>query len=155
MTCALLQAPGEGGTSGNATIEVAELAGFPGRVLPEISQADYNFRQVPQMSLKGCGFALGAAVTVPGEAPKSFPATLTHVVVRGTVVRDGPDGAMVRVIDGGTRFGLFEIEKRGGFARVAKKGAALGWVAADHWGSCNKMAMKKAAPLSVAAFSLC
>ena len=109
-TYVLLQAPGEGGTSGNATIEVTELAGFPGRVGREISRADFNFRQEPKMSLKGSGFALGAAVTVLGEAPELFPATLTHVVVRGTVVRDAPDGAMVRVIDGGKSFGVFVIE---------------------------------------------
>ena len=141
---------------------MTELAGIPDRVLPEISQADYNFRKVPQMSLKGSGFALGAAVTVPGEAPKSFPATLTHVVVRGTmvrgtVVRDAPDGAVVRVLDGGTRFGVFVIEKRGGVACVAKEGAALGLAGLPqpHWGGCNNRALKKAAPLSVAAFSLC
>ena len=91
------------------------------------------------MSLKGSGFALGAAVTVLGEAPALFPATLTHVVVRGTVVRGtvfryAPDGAVVRVIDFGKRFGVFVIEKRGGVACVAKEGAALGWVAAASLG---------------------
>lgn len=128
MTYALLQALGEGDANGNATIEVTELAGFLDRMVPEISQAAFNFRQVPQMSIRGSDFALGAQVTVLGDAPERFPATLTHVVAGGTSVLDGPGGAELQRIEGGVFFGVFLIEQRDGFARVAKEGTALGWV---------------------------
>ena len=128
MTYALLQALGEGDANGNATIEVTELAGFLDRVVPEISQAAFNFRQVPQMSLKGSDFALGSAVMVLGDAPESFPATLTHVVAGGTPVLDAPGGREVRQIPQGVFFGVFKAEENAGFARIAKDGTAMGWV---------------------------
>ena len=68
------------------------------------------------------------AVNVLGDAPETFPATLTHVIAGGTEVLDAPGGAVVRKIDAGAFFGVFLIEERGGFARVAKDGMALGWV---------------------------
>ena len=48
--------------NGNATIEVTELAGWLDAKVPEISSAAFGFRQVPQMSIRGSDFALGAAV---------------------------------------------------------------------------------------------
>ncbi len=130
MTWSLLDAMALGDTNGNATIEVTELASYLDVKVPEISAAAFGMRQVPQMSIKGSDFALGAAVTVLGDAPESFPATLTHVVAGGTPVADGPGGAEVMVIDAGVFFGVFRIEEQNGFARIAKDGKALGWVPA-------------------------
>lgn len=128
MTWSLLDAMASADTNGNATIEVTELASYLDVKVPEISASAFGFRQVPQMSIKGSDFALGAAVTVLGDAPESFPATLSHVVAGGTPVTDAPGGAEVMVIDAGVFFGVFRIEERDGFARIAKDGRALGWV---------------------------
>jgi hypothetical protein len=50
------------------------------------------------------------------------------VVAGGTQVLDVPDGAEVLVIEQGVFYGVFKIEEQDGFARIAKDGAALGWV---------------------------
>ncbi|WP_241427678.1 WG repeat-containing protein [Fertoeibacter niger] len=129
LTYALLDALDAGDTNGNATIEVTELAGYIDQMVPEFSSTAFGFRQVPQMSIKGSDFALGARVAVLGGAQaERFPATLTHVVAGGTPVADGPGGAQVMVIDAGVFFGVHRIEEADGWARVAKDGAALGWV---------------------------
>lgn len=131
MTWALLDGIGAGDSNGNATIEVTELASHLDLKVPEISSAAFGFRQVPQMSIKGSDFAIGSAVAVLADAPESFPATLSHVVAGGTPVLDAPGGQVVQTIPEGVFFGVFLIEETGGFARVAKDGKALGWVAAD------------------------
>ena len=130
MTWSLLDAMALGDTNGNATIEVTELASYLDVKVPEISASAFGFRQVPQMSIKGSDFALGASVTVLGDAPERFPATLSHVVAGGTPVMDAPGGTQVMVIDASGFFGVFRIEEKDGFARIAKDGAALGWVPA-------------------------
>lgn len=129
MTWAMLDALGQGDTNGNSTIEVTELASFLDVKVPELSSAAFGFRQVPQMSIKGSDFALGAAVTVLGDAPESFPATLTHVVAGGTKVLDGAGGAVLQTVPEGVFYGVFKVEEKDGFARIAKDGKALGWVA--------------------------
>lgn len=128
MTWAMLDALGSGDLNGNATLEVTELASYLDVKVPEISSAAFGFRQVPQMSVQGSDFALGSAVVVLGDAPETFPATLSHVVAGGTDVLDAPNGAAVQVIESGVFYGVFKIEERDGFARIAKDGKALGWV---------------------------
>jgi len=130
MTWAMLDAMAKADSNGNATIEVTELAGYLDLEVPEISAAAFGFRQVPQMSIKGSDFALGAAVSVLADAPERFPATLSHVVAGGTPVADAPGGTVVMTIDAGVFFGVHRIEERNGFARIAKDGTALGWVPA-------------------------
>lgn len=131
MTWAMLDAMGQADSNGNATIEVTELANFLDVKVPEISSAAFGFRQVPQMSIKGSDFALGSKVSVLDTAAvESFPSTLTHVVAGGTAVLDAPGGAEVQAIPQGVFYGVFRIEEQGGFARIAKDGKALGWVAA-------------------------
>jgi WD40 repeat protein len=131
MTWAMLDAFGQADTNGNATIEVTELASFLDVKVPEISSAAFGFRQVPQMSIKGSDFALGSKVSVLDAAEESFPSTLTHVVEGGTDVLDAPGGAAVLVIESGGFTGVYKIEEKDGFARIAKDGKALGWVAAS------------------------
>ena len=131
MTWAMLDAFANADANGNATIEVTELASFLDVKVPEISAAAFGFRQVPQMSIRGSDFALGSRVSVLAASAESFPSTLTHVVAGGTDVLDGPGGAAVLVIDGGGFTGVYRIEEKDGFARIAREGKALGWVAAD------------------------
>ncbi len=128
LTYALLSALGAGDANGNETIEVTELAAFIDEKVPEFSRAAFGYRQVPQMSIKWSDFALGAQVAVLAGAAERFPTTLTHVVAGGTGVLDAPGGAALRTIEAGAFFGVFVIEERDGYARVAKDGAALGWV---------------------------
>ena len=128
MTWAMLDAMGQGDANGNATIEVTELASYLDLKVPEISAAAFGFRQVPQMSIKGSDFALGSRVSILGDAPESFSATLSHVVAGGTQVLDAPGGAVVQLIESGVFYGVFRIEEADGFARIAKDGKALGWV---------------------------
>ena len=130
MTYALLEGMGAGDANGNATIEVTELAAFIDAKVPELSAAAFGQRQVPQMSIRGSDFALGATVAVL-SAEESFPAVLTHVVAGGTEVRaEAGEGEVVRVIDAGVFFGVYRIEEADGWARIAKDGRALGWVPA-------------------------
>ncbi|MFC3182068.1 WG repeat-containing protein [Cypionkella sinensis] len=129
MTWAMLDAMGQADTNGNATIEVTELASFLDVKVPEVSFAAFGLRQVPQMSIKGSDFALGSKVSVLDASAESFPATLTHVVAGGTAVLDAPAGAQVQVIAEGVFAGVYKIEEKDGFARIAKDGKALGWVA--------------------------
>lgn len=128
LTYALLSALQAGDANGNDTIEVTELAAFIDEKVPELSQTAFGYRQVPQMSIKGSDFALGAPKTALEGAPERFPTTLTHVVAGGTGVLDAPGGAALRTIDAGAFFGVFVIEEREGYARVAKDGSELGWV---------------------------
>jgi hypothetical protein len=107
---------------------VTELAAYLDLKVPEISAAAFGLRQVPQMSIKGSDFALGSKVSVLGDAPESFPATLSHVVAGGTQVLDVPGGQPVQEIAAGVFYGVFRIEENDGFARIAKDGQALGWV---------------------------
>ncbi|WP_426035544.1 WG repeat-containing protein [Cypionkella sp. TWP1-2-1b2] len=129
MTWAMLDAMGQADSNGNATIEVTELANFLDVKVPEVSFAAFGLRQVPQMSIKGSDFALGSKVSVLDASAESFPATLTHVVAGGTKVLDAPGGTQVQVIAAGVFSGVYKIEEKDGFARIAKDGAALGWVA--------------------------
>ena len=128
MTWAMLDAMGQADTNGNATIEVTELASFLDVKVPEVSFAAFGLRQVPQMSIKGSDFALGSKVSVLDASAESFPATLTHVVAGGTAVLDAPAGTQVQVIAAGVFAGVYKIEEKDGFARIAKDGKALGWV---------------------------
>lgn len=129
LTFALLDALGRADDNGNATIEVTELAGWLDRTVPEISQAAFGLRQVPQMSIRGSDFALGASVAVLSDE-ETFPTTLTHVALPGAALLDGPGGAPVGVIPEGAMLGVYRIEEKDGFARIAKDGKAMGWVAA-------------------------
>lgn len=109
-------------------LEVTELAAFIDEKVPEFSAQAFGYRQVPQMSIRGSDFALGAQVAVLGDAPERFSTSLTHVVAGGTAVTDRPGGAVVQTIDAGVFFGVFVIEEQDGYARIAKDGNALGWV---------------------------
>lgn len=129
MTWAMLDAMGQADANGNATIEVTELASFLDVKVPEVSFAAFGLRQVPQMSIKGSDFALGSMVSVLDASAESFPSTLTHVVAGGASVLDAPSGTQVQVIAAGVFSGVYKIEEKAGFARIAKDGAALGWVA--------------------------
>ena len=130
MTYALLEALGAGDANGNATIEVTELAAFIDGRVPELSAEAFGMRQVPQMSIRGSDFAMGAKVGVLSEE-ESFPSMLTHVVTGGTAVHAAPaDDEAVLLIDAGVFFGVYLIEEAEGWARVAKGGKALGWVPA-------------------------
>ena len=128
LTYALLSALQAGDANGNGAVEVTELAAFIDQKVPEFSAAAFGYRQVPQMSIKGSDFALGAQVAVLSGAAEVFPQTLTHVVAGGTGVLDAPGGAVVQTIDAGGFFGVFLIEEQDGFARIARDGRALGWV---------------------------
>ena len=130
MTWAMLDGMGRADTNGNATIEVTELASFLDVTVPEVSFAAFGLRQVPQMSIKGSDFALGSMVSVLEASAESFPATLTHVVAGGTKILNGPPGAALQEIPAGVFYGVYRIEEKDGFARIAKDGIALGWVAA-------------------------
>lgn len=127
LTFALLEALGQADDNGNATIEVTELAGYLDRTVPDLSLAAFGLRQVPQMSIRGSDFALGATVSVL-SAEESFPTTLTHVALPGTALLDSPAGTQVGAIPEGAMLGVYRIEESQGFARIAKDGRALGWI---------------------------
>jgi len=105
MTYALLEAFGAGDANGNAMIKVTGLAGFIDARVPEISSGAFGMRQVPQMSIRGSDFAIGAVVTVLEGEEQTFPATLSHVEAGGPV-SDGPGGAKVVRIEAGRFFGV-------------------------------------------------
>lgn len=128
LTYALLQAIQSGDANGNGMLEVTELAAYIDEKVPQYSSQAFGYRQVPQMSILGSDFALGAQTEVLDQAVESFPKTLSHVVAGGTQVTDAPNGAVVQTIEAGVFFGVFLIEERDGYARIAKDGSELGWV---------------------------
>ena len=107
-------------------IEVTELASFLDVTVREVSFAALGLRQVPQMSIRGSDFALGSMVSVLDASAESFPATLRHVVEGGTHVLDAPGGAAVLMVESGVFYGVYKIEEKDGFARIAKDGTAFG-----------------------------
>lgn len=128
LTFALLQAIEAGDANGNGMLEVTELAAFIDEKVPQYSAEAFGYRQVPQMSIRGSDFALGAQVAVLDVTEERFPNTMSHVVAGGTEILDRPGGNTVQVIEPGVFFGVFVIEENEGYARIAKDGTALGWV---------------------------
>lgn len=131
LTYALLEAFDAGDRDGSATLEVTELAAYIDAAVPEISQAAFGLRQVPQMSIRGSDFALGRRTGLLGGGGERYPEAMTHVVAGGTEVLDAPGGAPVMAVAAGGFFGVYLVERTSGdWALVARDGKALGYVPA-------------------------
>ncbi|MEZ5840970.1 MAG: caspase family protein, partial [Hyphomicrobiales bacterium] len=132
FTWTLLDALANADTDADNEIAVTELAGYVDRKVPEISEAAFGLRQIPQMRIVGSNFPLGARVAVLGDAPAAtLPVEPTHVLIRAAVVRAGADADAPELIElsPGTQVRL--IETSGAVAHIARDGRPLGFVPID------------------------
>lgn len=136
FTYALLDSFGEADVNQDGVVDVTELAAFIDKSVPEISEAAFKTRQVPQMKIEGSSFALAASTKVLGEAdamPVSaadgapIPAQPTHVVIApGDVFSEAGKGGATAKLAPGTQVRL--IKTQDGWTLVAKGGQVLGYV---------------------------
>ena len=134
FTYALLDGLGQGDRNGNGLIEVTELAGYIDAAVPEITQAAFGIRQLPQMSIQGSDFALVKKIDALGAAPVAASATAevpskpTHVVFEAVkVFKDaGGQGESVLELAPATTFAVVKTEN--GWSIVARDGKVLGYV---------------------------
>ncbi|MER8823055.1 caspase family protein [Mesorhizobium sp. M0991] len=142
FTYAVLQALGAADGNADGMIQVTELAGYVDRKVPEYSFEAFKQRQIPQMSIVGSDFPLGASIAAlvdldPTTPP--IPTKPTHVVIAAAPVRDlaRGDAPGQTELPVGTLVVL--IESSDGWALVARDGKMLGYVnekalARLHWG---------------------
>ena len=73
FTYALLEAFASGDADGDNQVEIDEMIGYVDERLPELSEAAFGYRQVPQHSSRGSFFPLGRPVTILSEAEELIP----------------------------------------------------------------------------------
>jgi uncharacterized caspase-like protein len=99
FTYALLKGFAETEVDKDGLIEVTGLAQYIDSAVPEISEAAFKLRQVPQMSIVGSDFPLATRIDVVGDTPpvapnsSAIPSKPTHVVIAPTDVFAGASGA--------------------------------------------------------------
>ncbi|MGH6922916.1 MAG: caspase family protein [Propylenella sp.] len=135
FTYALLDALGKADRDTNETVEVTELAAYVDRVVPELSYAAFQVRQVPQMNLTGSDFPVGRVTALLGEAgPRqdapTVPRQPTHVLISASVVHKSADRNAPTVVElpAGSQVRLVETAE--GWTLIARDGETLGYVEA-------------------------
>ena len=106
----------QGDADGDNQVEFGEMIGYVDERLPELSEAQFGSRQVPQHRSRGSVFALGRPVAVLSETEELIPRTPTHVVISKADVIETP-GVTVRV-----------VEHADAWVRIAVNGVRIGWV---------------------------
>lgn len=129
----LLEAMGAADGNGNGLLEITELAGHVDARVPEISMANFGFRQIPQMRIVGENFSIArvSADLVPQGDDARIARQPTHVLIAPASLLAGGDAAaeVLSTLPVGQL--LTVVSTEGGFAQVARDGAVLGFVAAD------------------------
>ncbi|RWD81318.1 caspase family protein [Mesorhizobium sp.] len=126
----LLEALGLADGNDNGAIEITEIAGYVDRSVPEISEAAFGLRQIPQMRLIGENFAIGrlSPDVVPTDGGTRIDRKPTHVAIAEAVLYAEPTTASP--VSGKLVAGqlVTVVSSAGGFAQVAKDGSMLGYV---------------------------
>ncbi len=130
FTYSLLDGFANADGDGDGLIEVTELGLHVERVLPALSENQFNFRQQPRLAIIGNSFPLAAPTQVlDGDNAPIIPKKPTHVVISAAAVLKAPNGSQIEAapLAVGTLVRLLELKD--GWALVARDGAQLGYVA--------------------------
>ena len=128
FTYVLLDAMARADQDGDNTVEITELIGYVDGRLPELSEAEFGYRQVPQAKFQGSDFALGSPVAVLPDAEDPIPRTPTHVAVAVADILEtvGDASSAMETVPPGTT--LRVVQTIGTWSLVAADGVRLGWV---------------------------
>ena len=128
FTYTLLEAFAMADGDGDEQIEIDELIGYVDERLPELSEAVFGYRQVPQYSSRGSIFPLGRAVDLVSETGRLIPRTPTHVVIREARVLDdrGDEASVIDTFEPGVTVRV--VESEGEWTLIAVDGASVGWI---------------------------
>jgi WD40 repeat protein len=133
FTYALLLALREAQADNEGLIEVAELASYVDRKVPELSYEAWRLRQVPQMKIVGSNFPIARRLTglALDDQIVAIPTKPTHVVITAATVHETAStstpvvvqlkpGALIRILN-----------LSGNWALIARDGMKLGYVDRD------------------------
>jgi hypothetical protein len=99
------------------------------RVLPVLSQNEFDFRQVPQMAIVGSSFPLASPTQVLVDGGAAIvPKAPTHVVISASDVLTSPGGTKLPTPPLGIGTLVRLVEVKDGWALVARDGDKLGYV---------------------------
>jgi len=130
----VLEALGQAHADAGGLAGVSALADYLDAKVPELSNAVFKMRQVPQRNMVGSAFPLvRKTVVLPAasEEPATItPAKPTHVVIASARVRRAPktDAVVIMELTPGTQVQLVETAE--GWVLVARDGKKLGYVEA-------------------------
>ena len=133
FTYVALDALGQAHANAEGLISVTDLAAYIDEKVPELSNAVFKMRQVPQMNIVGSNFPLVRKTAVlpatsMGPGTTIAPAKPTHVVVTTARVREAPkgDASVVTELTAGTQVQLVETAE--GWVLIARDGKKLGYL---------------------------
>ena len=128
FTYTLLEAFAMADHDGDEQVEINELIGYVDDRLPQLSEAAFGFRQVPQFKSQGSVFALGRPVAVLSETEEVIPRTPTHVVVTEAEVFESARDphSVLETLEPGVRVRV--VESADDWSLIAIDGVRLGWV---------------------------
>lgn len=128
FTLELLDAINRGDSDGNGKVDVNELAAFVYAQVTEISARIYHQRQSPQIRLTSNFPLVRPTQILPGEFPPvEEPKALYQVADNAELqIMPGSGAAVVRRL--AARASVSIIEKRNGWALIAKGGMPIGYV---------------------------
>jgi hypothetical protein len=128
----VLEALGRANAGSEGLVGVTDLAAYIDAKVPEISDAVFKMRQVPQMSIVGSNFLLVRKTMVlsggSAEPVVAAPAKPSHVIVAAAWVRESPraGAAVIVELSPGTQVQL--VETKDGWVLVARDGKKLGYL---------------------------
>lgn len=134
FTYVALEALGQAHANAFGLISVTDLAAYIDEKVPELSNAAFKIRQVPQMNIVGSNFPLVRKTRVlpatSGEGAAIVPAKPTHVVIAPSRLRQAPnaDAAVIIELTAGTQVQFVETAE--GWVLVARGGKNLGYIEA-------------------------
>ena len=128
FTYVLLEAFAKGDADGDNQVEIGELIGYVDARLPELSEANFGYRQVPQYRSQGNIFALGRPVTILSETEELIPRTPTHVVISKADIIETPGDPLSVIETFAPGVTVRVVEQADAWVRIAVNGARIGWV---------------------------
>ncbi|MCY4141352.1 MAG: caspase family protein, partial [Rhodobacteraceae bacterium] len=128
FTYVLLEAFASGDVDGDNQVEIDEMIGYVDERLPELSEAAFGYRQVPQHSSRGSFFPLGRPVTILSEAGELIPRAPTHVVISATDVFEVPDDLQSIIETFAPGVTVRVVEHGDAWVRIAVNGVSIGWI---------------------------
>ena len=132
FTYTLLEALANADNDNDQQVEVAELAAYVDKALPDLSFKAFGHRQVPQMKIVGNSFPLGTPVAILDAAAPIIPKKSTHFVIKPAALRENSSttAEVLNMLKAGTAVRVIELG--GEWALIARDGRKLGYVRAEH-----------------------